>query len=395
MAFGLRSRPAAPEQEVKLDLTPLGARQPVPPPCPDEPVQVSRIFLEPEEELRRRIRLRQTPRPFLMLVLSYTLGGMAPAFLDLGKRRFTWAILTLASAVSWGATVWKWPQLRQWIEAGQLPLLPCMVVLGVVTLLGVQAWSRAVWLAALDVRFVPERLPGILRRPVSVALLGVLLPGAGYLVAKHARRASAVVWVMGPLALACLTLWQAEWFWNVNRASGVQGLPLQVMELTFLSSVAVVLLGALVWVTSAFDAARLAAFRAGQRASARADWLGFAVIAALVAFFVTLAPENMARNLDQLATSMRHDGYRIIPLGMQHAAMRLDPSRPRYVMRAAELHDLMNQPEAASELREQLRTRWQEYAEFLLRQEAEVHATVPLRPIGLTEAEEGAAKAKP
>jgi hypothetical protein len=395
MAFGLRSRPHAPEQEVKLDLTPLGARQPVSTPRPDEPVQVSRIFLEPEEELRRRIRLRQTPRPLLMLVLSYTLGGMAPAFLDMGKRRFTWAFLTLTSAAIWGATVWKWPLLRAWIETGRLPLLPCMVVLGVVTLLLVQAWSRSVWLAAQDVRFVPERLPGLLRRPVSVALVGALLPGAGYLMAKHARRAASVVWIVGPLALAGLTLWQGEWFWNVNRASGVQGLPLPVMELIFIASVAVLLLGGLIWVTSAFDAARLAAFRAGQRASARADWLGFAVIAVTVAFFVTLAPENMARNLDQLATGMRHDGYRIIPLGMQHAAMRLDPSRPRYVMRAAELHDLMNQPEAAHELREQLRTRWQEYAEFLLRQEAEVNATVPLRPIGLTESEEGSATAKP
>jgi len=395
MAFGLRSRPQSNPEEVRLDLTPLGARQTVPSMAPDAPVQVSRIFLEPEEELRRRIKLRQPPRPLLMLLLSYMLGGAAPAFLDLGKRKITWAFLTLVCSAAWGAIVWKWPTLRTWIESGQLPLMPCMVVLAVLALMAVQAWSRAVWLAAGDVRFVPERLPGVLRRPVGVALVGALLPGAGYLLSRHARRASAVVWLMGPLSLALLTLWQSEWLWRVNRASGVQGLPLTVMELVFVSAAATTLLCGLIWITSAFDAARLAAFRAGQRASARADWLGFAVVVVSVVFFATLAPEKMARNLDQLSTVMRHDAYRIIPLGMQHVAMRLDPSRPRYVMRAAELHELLNQHEAARDLREQLRTRWQEYAEFLLRQEGEVSATVPLRPIGLSESGEGAAAEKP
>jgi hypothetical protein len=256
-------------------------------------------------------------------------------------------------------------------------------------MLSIQSWSRAVWLAGRDVRFVPERLPGFMRHPVGVGLIGLLLPGAGYLIAGHPRRAAALVWMMGPLALAALSIWQAEWLWAINRAAGVQGLPLHVMELVFVASAATLLICGLIWSTSIFDGPRLSAFRAGQHASARADWLGFAVVLASIAFFVTLAPEKLARNLDQVATGMRLDAYRLIPLGMEQVAMRLDPSRPRYVMRAAELHELLNQTEAANELREQLRTRWQEYAEYLLRQEAEVHATVPLRPIGLGESAEG------
>ena len=389
MAFGLRSAPKPADAEVKLDLTPLGARQPVS--KPDTPVQVSRIFLEPDEELRRRVKLRQPPRPLLLLSMAYALGGLAPACLDLGKRRFSWGLLTLMTLGAGVATVWYWPMLRSWIDLGQLPLLPCMVVLGVVTMLGFQSWSRAVWLTGRDVRFVPERLPDFMRHPVAVGVSGLLLPGAGYLIAGHPRRAAAMVWTTGPMALATLAIWQAEWLWAVNRASGVQGLPLNIMELVFVAAVATLLIGGLAWSTSLFDAARLAAFRAGQRASARADWLGFAVVLAVIAFVATLAPEKMARNMDQVATGMRYDAYRLIPLGMEHAAMRLDPSRPRYVMRAAELHELLNQTEAANELQEQLRTRWQEYAEYLLRHEAEVHASVPLRPIGLTES----AKATP
>jgi len=358
-------------------------------PAPDTPVQVSRIFLEPEEELRRRIKLRQPPRPLLLLALSYALGGLGPAILDLGRRRFCWAILTLMCVAAWAATLCYWPTLHGWIEQGQLPLLPCMVVLGVVTMLGIQSWSRAVWLAGDDVRFVPERLPGFMRHPLAIGLTGLFLPGAGYLIAGHPRRAAALVWAMGPLALAALAIWQAEWLWAINRAAGVQGLPLNVMELVFVASAATLLLGCLVWSTSIFDAPRLAAFRAGQRASARADWLGFALVLATIAFVVTLAPEKLARNLDQMATGMRLDAYRLIPLGMEQVAMRLDPARPRYVMRAAELHEALNQTEAATELREQLRIRWQEYAEYLLRQEAEVEASVPLRPIGLGESGDG------
>jgi hypothetical protein len=270
-----------------------------------------------------------------------------------------------------------------------------MVALSVVSMLGIHSWSRAVWLAGCDIRFVPERLPEFMRTPVAIGLSGMLLPGAGYLIAGHPRRAAGMVWVMGPTVLAALAIWQADWLWAVNRAAGVQGLPLYVMEIVFVTAAAGLLFCGFLWSTSIFDAARLAAFRAGQRASARADWLGFALVLASIAFIATLAPEKLARNMDQLATGMRLDAYRMIPLGMEQVAMRLDPSRPRYVMRAAELHELLNQTEAASELREQLRTRWQEYAEYLLRQEADVYHTVSLRPIGLPDAADGATQSKP
>ena len=72
----------------------------------------------------------------------------------------------------------------------------------------------------------------------------------------------------------------------------------------------------------------------------------------------------------------------MIPLGMEHAAMRLDPSRPRYVMRAAQMHDLLDQTAEAQALRQELRGRWHEYAELLLRQEIDSEVDVPLEPIG-------------
>jgi hypothetical protein len=291
--------------------------------------------------------------------------------------------------------LWWRQSLFALIESGAVPLLPCIVALSVVTLVGVQAWSRAVFLAGRDVRFVPERLPDFMRHPVAVGLTGALLPGAGYLVAGHPRRAGATVWMVGPMLLSALTLWQAEWLWNINRSSGAQGLALTGMEVVFLASAAVLLVCGLFWSTSVFDAARLTSSRAGQRASARADWLGFAVVLAAIAFFATLAPANLARNLDRLAFSMLHEEYRMIPLGMEQAAMRLDPSRPRYVMRAAELHDLLDETAEAQVLRQQLRTRWHEYAELLLRQEVDAEADVPLEPIGATESSQGFTKASP
>ena len=79
----------------------------------------------------------------------------------------------------------------------------------------------------------------------------------------------------------------------------------------------------------------------------------------------------------------------MIPLGMEQAAMRLDPSRPRYVMHAAELHDRLGQTEEARALRSELRTRWHEYAEMLLRQEVDSEIEVPLEPIGATDSSSG------
>lgn len=391
MAFGIKigAPSVGKDKEVQLDLTPLGARQTYVP--PETPVTVSRIFLEPEEELRRRVKLRQPPRPFLLLAMAYSLGGLAPAFLDQGKRRFTWGLMTLVSVGVWTATVWWRQDLLSWIEAGKVPLLPWTVALGVITLMGVQGWSRAVYLAGRDSRFVPERLPDFLRHPIAVGLMGGLFPGAGYLIAGHPRRAAATAWMIGPMLLSALTLWQAEWLWNINRSSGAQGLPLAGMEIVFLVSAAVLLTCGLFYATSLFDAARLTSSRSGQRASARADWLGFAVVLVAIAFFATLAPVKLARNLDRLAFSMQHEEYRMIPLGMERAAMRLDPSRPRYVMRAAQLHDRLDHSVQSQTLRHDLRTRWHEYAELLLRQDIVSEVDVPLEPIGATDLSEGRA----
>ena len=116
MAFGIKSGSPPKEEEVKLDLAPLGVRQTYIP--PEAPVTVSRIFLEPEEELRRRVKLRQPPRPILLLALAYAVGGLAPAFLDQGKRRFTWGLLTVASVGAWVALLWWRQSLFAWIESG-------------------------------------------------------------------------------------------------------------------------------------------------------------------------------------------------------------------------------------------------------------------------------------
>ena len=110
-----------------------------------------------------------------------------------------------------------------------------------------------------------------------------------------------------------------------------------------------------------------------------------AVLVAIVAFGFTLGPSNLARNLDRVGTGMQHEGYRLIPLCMEYAAMNLDPAEPRYVMHTAELYDTLGKPEAARALRDDLKARWESYADMLLRQEIDTDAILHPEPIAAGE----------
>ena len=120
-----------------------------------------------------------TPRRLqsgVILVLVYALGPFAPIVLRHGQRNLPWVLLAALSFFTWAGMLWRWRDLEMALETGAVALVPWMFGLFAAAGSWVMAWSRALWLAASDPRFVPARLPQWVREPRRCMLLGFVLP---------------------------------------------------------------------------------------------------------------------------------------------------------------------------------------------------------------------------
>ena len=318
-------------------------------------------------------------RSGLLALLAYTAGPFAPLFMRQGTHTALWTFVALLAIASWVSIVWRWTDLGRMLEQGIVPLLPWLFTLCSVTLLGIAAWCRAIYLAGVDRRFVPERLPGWLRHPVGMAGVALVAPGLGHLASGHPRRAACAFWNAAVSALAIFALAWAGWLWGCNRSAGAGGLPDLAFETLFIVCATLASLGVLLWIGSALDGVRLYSMRTLGRSSLRGDWLSASLLATVVLLLVTLQPVELARQLDQFSGAMRFAGFRMIPLGLETAASHLDPAEPKYRMQVAELFETLGKNKSAQDIRERLRARWDTYAEQLLREELhEGEELVPL-----------------
>jgi hypothetical protein len=330
-------------------------------------------------------------RPFKgvpALVAAYTLGGVAPLALRSGPRKFAWAVLSALSLTGWVALVWYWPTVRAAMESARLPILPSLLALAVVHVIGALAWSRGISVVVRDTRFQPQALPRGMRAPWLAAVLGLFLPGFGLAMAGCGRRAGLALWNAASVVMAALVLAFSHLLWTWNAKSGTDALPKMFVEALFIAMAVVFVFGSLGWIGTALDGARLveqgrASFRRARirTTSVRADAAAIGLVTVLALFAVTFQPAKTAHDLDQFASAMRFDGYRIIPLALQSAAASLDPGRPEYQMRVAELHVEMGHPETARAIENRLRERWEVYAQMLLQTAAATRTTAPSRPI--------------
>lgn len=330
-------------------------------------------------------------RPFKaigVLIAAYGLGGVAPLALRVGPRKFAWAVLSTLSLAGWAALIWYWHPVQAAMLSGRLPILPFMLGVALVHVLGIGAWSRALTRIVRDERYQPQTLPRWMRHPWTAGVSGLLLPGSGLAIAGRGRRAGFALWNAAGVVLSALVLAKAGLVWTWNVKAGADALPSAFVESLFIAVTAVLVLGTLVWIGTALDGARLAeqrrtSFRRGRaRTTAwRADAAVLGLLAAGAAFALTFRPGPLAGDLDQFAGAMRFSGYRVIPLALESAAAQLDPGRPEYQMRVAELQVEMGHPEAARTIQNRLRERWEVYAQMLLQTAAATNTTAPSRPI--------------
>jgi len=342
---------------------------------------------QPESWIKLPAAARRPYRPIGVLLAAYGLGGAAPLMLRTGKRKFMWASFALLSITCWVALFAHRTLVLSLIQSGRMPLVPFFGGFALMHALGALAWSRALRLAARDERFVPERLPEALRHPVAAAAIGFVLPGFALVVAKRAWRAAFALWNASSAILATIVLANAGMLWSWNKRAGVDALPRSFLEGVFVASAAVLSLGALAWVATALDGGRYLAaerrMRSRRHPYLRSDAIALGLILAMVAFAVTFNPPRMASDLDRFAGALRFSGYRLVPLSLESAAMRLDPGRSEYAIRTAELHLEMGHRDAATVIQQGLRARWDAYAQMLLREQATSQPTlraIPIRP---------------
>jgi hypothetical protein len=331
---------------------------------------------------------RRAFHPTGTLLALYTLGGVAPLALRVGPRKFAWAAASALSLAGWASLVWYWPAVRAMLQAGRLPILPFLLGLAIVHVVGAIAWTRAVLHVVRDERFRAGTLPRWMRNPWIAGTAGLFVPGAGLAIAGRNVRAALALWNGASVMIAGLLLAHAGPVWTWNVKAGADAMPKTFLEGLFIGGAVVACLGGLLWIGTALDGARLAeSRRASLRrvreggAVTRADGVTVALVAALVAFAMVFHPASLARDLDRFAGAMRFSGYRIVPLAFESTAATLDPGRPEYAMRVAELHVEMGRPEAARLIHERLRERWEVYAQMLLQTAAATRSTAPSQPL--------------
>ncbi|HZM14482.1 MAG TPA: hypothetical protein VFE28_00640 [Candidatus Krumholzibacteria bacterium] len=308
----------------------------------------------------------------LLLALAYALGPFAPIVLRQGSRNLPWALLAALSFFTWAGMLWRWHDLEMALETGAVALVPWMIGLLAAAGSWVMAWSRALWLAASDSRFVPARLPQWVREPRRCMLLGFVLPGFGHVVSGHPRRAALVAWSSSFVIVPWLLLWQGSWIWRCNANAGDDAVPGIALEVLFLLAAAFAACGTLIGIAGSLDGARLQALRAGQRTGLHGDRVALALLVTVVLALLLLRPVRLAADLDRFAAPLQHDGYRLVPLCLELGAMGLDRADPSYPMVCAELFDTLGKHERAAALRNDLRRRWESYAEHLLREEVRI-----------------------
>jgi hypothetical protein len=301
------------------------------------------------------LRNRQTPS-LLLVLLSYILGPFALLVTREGRKNKVWLSVAIASGVASVLIVWRWKAILPLLEGRGVTVVPVVFFSSIVILTGLTAWARALLLMGRRNLLLPQILPKWIKRPGSIGAIGLVVPGLGLFIAGHPRRGTFACWMVGTLIVSALILSNAAWIWNLHKGAGI--VASDALEIVFLVIAAVGLLGIATWIVQALDGVRLAEHRFARRETPRGDAAAFALLIAVVAFTAMFEPASVAETLDRFAVSSRHDGYRIIPLYAELAALRIDPSQPVFAARAAELYDEIGRHDRADLMRDELYGRW-------------------------------------
>jgi hypothetical protein len=267
----------------------------------------------------------------------------------------------------------------QGIEDGGIAIFLWLMTTALIVLTGVTVWSRGIFLVGNRIVSSGFRLTRRLRTPWATAVLGFVLPGLGFILIGSPLRAACALWLVSPLIGSVLVMARAPWLWSWNQSAGPYGMSSNTLEALILTTVAVALLGGLAWVLQALVAARDIVNRnIGFRAS-EGSLIAAALLIALIALGALVDPVSLAEELDYYALALHGEGFRVTPLYLSFAAVKLDPSRPVYELHAVDLHESMGRHQTASRMRNELDERMKPYV-MTLRQEEQLQAAAEHQP---------------
>jgi hypothetical protein len=312
----------------------------------------------------------------LLAFFSYLAGPYTILTTRHGRENKFWIVLAILSVTGAAVLFARANRLFAAPHGSGIGFIIWLSVACVAALAGFAAWARGAFLLGRHKGWLLKQLPAWLRHPGTAGVLGLLIPGFGLFVARHPRRAACALLAACAAVIAAIVLWYAPALWRLSQA-GILVEHSEILERIFLVMGAVGALGALVWIVQALDGARLAGDRAEGTSVRHGDRAAAALVISIAALLVTFKPARVAETLDRFAISLSEDGLRIIPLAATQAAMRLDPSRPEYAVKAIERNEALGRLTKAVAIRRDLAERWKPY-ERMLRIEAA--ATEPIEP---------------
>jgi len=297
-----------------------------------------------------------------------------------GRDNLFWFLVGAASTLIGLVAVWQGQDMSWRLQHGSgygvlWLALYCIAWFGTCV-----AWSRGVTMAGLEVSGGMNRMPKVAGNPWFIGFMGAIFPGFGLSLSGYPRRAGMAILGYCALGLGMLVLMNGRDLWTWNKISHYGGFPIPKLELTYLVAGGLALIGMVGWVVQVLDGVRLAQ-RKASAGSEHGDVFAFALIATMAIFALVFRPAAFAAEFDHLAEWGQAKGFQITPYMFASVATRLDPSRPDYAMRVADIEDARGHKASAKAIRTEVHSDWAIYRSYA---EPVAKKTAPVQAAGMT-----------
>ncbi|MBN2185613.1 MAG: hypothetical protein JW746_09825 [Candidatus Krumholzibacteriota bacterium] len=288
------------------------------------------------------------------LVFSYLAGPLSVLTVGRGRESRLWIAISLSSVILGIIAFCMWIGLSDWSTQKNPAGVAALLVAVAAVIAWFSAWTKGIRLIRQYGSPRMKRMPDWIRGPLAAGLLGMAFPGMGLFINGRSRQAVAVLWMVCMTIISLLLLSKAFWLWNFNLHAGAFAVRPDTLEYALISSGVIVALGGLVWIVQALNGVRLASLASSRKMVYRSNWASAALLFSVIAFSILSKPAEIAEALDIGAAITRGEGMKIIPLKFSLAAIRFDPARPGYFVRAIGLYEDCGDSSAAEDMRREL-----------------------------------------
>jgi hypothetical protein len=327
----------------------------------------SRMANGPERSVptptQRRSDLPTAQRPGRTLTLAYFLGPLGPIASNAGRANRFWLLIGAASTLIGLVALWQGQDMTWRLQHGSGYGVLWLTLFAISWFGTCVAWSQGVTMAGHEVSGGMNRLPKAIGNPWFIGFMGAIFPGFGLSLSGYPRRAGIAILGYCALGLGALVLMNGRDLWTWNKISHYGGFPIPKLELVYLVAGGLALLGIVGWLVQLLDGIRLAE-RKAHAVSDHGDVFAFALMATLAISALVFRPAAFAAEFDHLAEWGQSKGFRITPYIFANLATHLDPSRPDYAMRVADIEESRGHKVAAKAIRTEIHSDWAIYRSF-------------------------------